>query len=59
MTKYGAYDSSKIYYPKDIKKLVLYGKARGVKIIPELDAPAHAGAGSVYQLKKSYFLPET
>lgn len=43
MTKYGAYSPTQIYMPKDIKDLVLYAKLRGVKIIPELDAPAHAG----------------
>jgi len=43
MTQYGAYSSEKLYSPKDVKNLVLYARLRGVKIIPELDAPAHAG----------------
>jgi len=43
MTKYGAYSKTKVYYPQDIKDLVTYALVRGVKIIPELDAPAHAG----------------
>lgn len=43
MTTYGAYSKTQIYSPKDIKELVLYARLRGVKIIPELDAPAHAG----------------
>lgn len=43
MTTYGAYSKSQIYTPKDMKELVLYARLRGVKIIPELDAPAHAG----------------
>ncbi|CAL8095478.1 unnamed protein product [Orchesella dallaii] len=45
MTTYGAYSKSQIYTPKDVKELVLYARLRGVKIIPELDAPAHAGNG--------------
>ena len=43
MTKYGAYSASEIYTPKDVRELVLYARLRGVKILPELDAPAHAG----------------
>ena len=43
MTKYGAYSGSEIYTPKDVRELVLYARLRGVKILPELDAPAHAG----------------
>jgi len=43
MTTYGAYSASQIYSPKDVKDLVIYARLRGVKIIPELDAPAHAG----------------
>ncbi|CAG0899872.1 unnamed protein product [Cyprideis torosa] len=34
-----------VYYPKDIRDLVHYARVRGVKIIPELDAPAHCGNG--------------
>ncbi|CAG7836289.1 unnamed protein product [Allacma fusca] len=45
MTKYGAYSASQIYMPKDVKELVLYARLRGVKILPEFDAPAHAGNG--------------
>ena len=43
MTEYGAYSESEIYYPDQILELVDYARVRGVKIIPELDAPAHAG----------------
>ncbi len=42
MTTYGAYSESQIYKPADVKDFVLYSRLRGVKIIPELDSPAHA-----------------
>jgi len=45
MTYYGAYSPSKVYYPKDIREIVEYANQRGIRVIPELDAPAHAGAG--------------
>ncbi|RZC38328.1 beta-N-acetylglucosaminidase NAG2, partial [Asbolus verrucosus] len=45
MTKYGAYSADKIYHPNDIKELLSYAKLRGVRIIIEIDAPAHAGNG--------------
>ncbi|XP_021948899.1 chitooligosaccharidolytic beta-N-acetylglucosaminidase isoform X1 [Folsomia candida] len=45
MTTYGAYSASQIYTPKDLKDLILYARLRGVKIIPELDLPAHVGNG--------------
>lgn len=32
-----------MYYPTELKQLVRYALIRGVKIIPELDAPSHAG----------------
>jgi hexosaminidase len=43
MTQYGAYGSDKIYYPNEVQDLLNFAQVRGVKIIPELDAPAHAG----------------
>ncbi|OQR96729.1 hypothetical protein THRCLA_07182 [Thraustotheca clavata] len=45
LTSNGAFSSHKVYTQREIRELVAYGKARGVRIIPELDAPAHAGAG--------------
>jgi len=45
LTLYGAYSPRKVYHPQDIKELVEYAKIRGVRILPEFDAPAHVGNG--------------
>ena len=37
--------SSEVYYPDEIQDLVVYARIRGVFVLPELDAPAHAGYG--------------
>ena len=44
-SRFGAYTPESIYTEEDIKELVDYADDRGVRIIPELDAPAHVGAG--------------
>ncbi|CAG9857968.1 unnamed protein product [Phyllotreta striolata] len=41
----GAYDPSKVYTRQDVKDLVEYARVRGVKVVPEFDAPAHVGEG--------------
>jgi len=48
MTYYGAYSPRKVYYPDDIREIVNYANLRGIRVIPELDAPAHTGAGWNY-----------
>lgn len=45
MSLYGAYSPSKVYTPEDIEALVHYATVRGVKIVPEFDAPSHIGMG--------------
>ncbi|CAL8127228.1 unnamed protein product [Orchesella dallaii] len=45
MLIYGPYSPDKIYTKENITYLVAYAKQRGVKIIPELDQPAHSGNG--------------
>ncbi|XP_072394707.1 chitooligosaccharidolytic beta-N-acetylglucosaminidase-like [Diabrotica undecimpunctata] len=45
LSQLGAYSPSKTYTAENIKEIVDYGKIRGVKIIPEFDAPAHVGEG--------------
>ncbi|XP_068249176.1 chitooligosaccharidolytic beta-N-acetylglucosaminidase-like [Palaemon carinicauda] len=45
MAYYGAYSSSQIYYPADVKHVVNYGRVRGIRIMPEFEAPTHVGNG--------------
>ncbi|XP_043287716.1 probable beta-hexosaminidase fdl isoform X2 [Venturia canescens] len=45
MARWGAYSGDQVYTPEDVKDLVDYGRVRGVRIIVEIDSPAHAGAG--------------
>ena len=37
----GAFDSKHVYTPAMIADLVAYAKARGIRVIPEFDAPSH------------------
>lgn len=45
MSKYGAYSPEKVYTPEDIEEIVDEGLLRGVRVLPEFDAPAHVGEG--------------
>jgi len=45
LAEYGAYSEFKTYSAADVAELVEYGRIRGVKILPEFDAPAHVGNG--------------
>lgn len=45
MAFYGAYSSRQVYFPADVRDIVQYGRVRGVRILPEFDAPAHVGNG--------------
>ncbi|XP_050299651.1 chitooligosaccharidolytic beta-N-acetylglucosaminidase isoform X2 [Anthonomus grandis grandis] len=45
LAKYGAYSPEKIYSPADVREIIEYGKLRGVRVLPEFDAPAHVGEG--------------
>ena len=42
---YGAYSPGQVYRPEDIRDIVHYATVRGVKVVPEFDAPAHVGSG--------------
>ncbi|KAK9497876.1 hypothetical protein O3M35_003786 [Rhynocoris fuscipes] len=43
--KYGAYSPDKVYNEDDIMLLNEYARLRGIRIVPELDLPAHVGEG--------------
>ncbi|KAA0202353.1 hypothetical protein HAZT_HAZT010951, partial [Hyalella azteca] len=45
MAYYGSYSDRDLYQPEDIRNLVVYGRVRGVRVLPEFDAPAHVGSG--------------
>lgn len=45
MSYYGAYSSKQIYYPAGVRHVVEYGRIRGIRVLPEFDAPAHVGNG--------------
>nr|CAD7464008.1 unnamed protein product [Timema tahoe] len=45
LTQYGAYTTSKVFTPADIRTVVEYARVRGVRVVPEFDAPAHVGEG--------------
>ncbi|XP_028037958.1 chitooligosaccharidolytic beta-N-acetylglucosaminidase [Bombyx mandarina] len=45
LSKLGAYSPTKVYTKQDIRDVVAYGLERGVRVLPEFDAPAHVGEG--------------
>ncbi|KAK8731345.1 hypothetical protein OTU49_007558, partial [Cherax quadricarinatus] len=45
MAFFGAYSPREIYRAADVRHLVEYGRVRGVRVLPEFPAPAHAGNG--------------
>lgn len=45
MARWGAYGKEQIYSPEDVKDLSDYARVRGVRVVVEVDSPAHAGAG--------------
>lgn len=44
-TAYGAYGSNLTYSPDDVREITHYAKLRGIRVIIEIDSPAHAGNG--------------
>ncbi len=45
LSRYGAYSPDRVYMPEDVKFLVEYAAARGIKVVPEVDMPRHAANG--------------
>lgn len=45
MAASGAYSPSHVYTASDVRRVVAYAKARGIRVIPEFDTPGHARAG--------------
>lgn len=45
MARWGAYSGDQIYTPDDVKDLADYARIRGIRVLIEIDSPAHAGAG--------------
>ncbi|XP_050674128.1 chitooligosaccharidolytic beta-N-acetylglucosaminidase isoform X2 [Leptidea sinapis] len=45
LTRYGAYSPRQIYTREMIEEVVEFGLQRGVRVMPEFDAPAHVGEG--------------
>ncbi|KAH8556553.1 putative beta-N-acetylhexosaminidase naga [Umbelopsis sp. PMI_123] len=40
-----AYSSKEVFSPSDVKKIISYARARGVRVIPEIDMPGHSVSG--------------
>ncbi|KAJ2942713.1 hypothetical protein O0L34_g2183 [Tuta absoluta] len=45
LSRLGAYSPKKVYTKQAIRDIVTYGLERGVRVLPEFDAPAHVGEG--------------
>ncbi|XP_077285128.1 beta-hexosaminidase 2 isoform X2 [Arctopsyche grandis] len=45
LVRFGAYSPEQIYHVKDVQHVIREAKQRGIRVLLELDAPAHAGAG--------------
>lgn len=45
MSQWGAYSENHTYTIEQLRELSHYAMVRGIRVIPELDAPAHAGQG--------------
>ena len=40
-----AYSPSKVHTKQDVQSIIAYARARGVRVIPEVDMPGHSAAG--------------
>ncbi len=48
LAEFGAYHDSLVYTPEDASDLIDYAMVRGVRIVPEIDMPAHTGSGWLF-----------
>lgn len=52
--RYGAYSSEEKYSYESIKDLLRYALVRGVRVVFEIDSPAHAGNGWQWGKESGY-----
>lgn len=45
LSRIGAYSPKEVYSREDMKEITTYARARGVRVVPEFDQPAHVGEG--------------
>ncbi|CAG9768129.1 unnamed protein product [Ceutorhynchus assimilis] len=45
LAEYGAYSPNKVYTDATVRDIIEYARVRGIRVVPELDAPAHVGEG--------------
>ncbi|XP_036331673.1 probable beta-hexosaminidase fdl [Rhagoletis pomonella] len=45
MAAHGAYSEHETYTPEDVRDVAAFARLHGVQVLPEIDAPAHAGNG--------------
>lgn len=44
-SRYGAYSAEEVYTSADLDMLIKYARIRGIRVLMEIDGPAHAGNG--------------
>ncbi|XP_015597661.1 probable beta-hexosaminidase fdl isoform X2 [Cephus cinctus] len=54
MARWGAYSGDQVYTSEDVKEFVEYSRVRGVRVLIEIDSPAHAGAGWQWGAEHGY-----
>lgn len=42
MNQYGAYDAKLVFTKQDVKDIIDHATKNGIRVIPEVDSPAHA-----------------
>ncbi|XP_060520214.1 chitooligosaccharidolytic beta-N-acetylglucosaminidase-like [Cylas formicarius] len=45
LSQFGAYSQRKVYDAASIQDIIDYATVRGIRVVPEFDAPAHVGEG--------------